>query len=291
MFQQSSAFVRYFRQALVVCIIASVVGCQSTPNAPTATVPPTAVITPSPEVQTLTFGFEDRINPPYVLTENEINWEKPGISLEVLKLVENRLKIKINYVRLPWTRCLDELKVNNLDGVFHASFKPERLENGAYPTKNGEVDPTRRMMANAYYLYKLKDSPLTWDGKTFSNLEGQMGAVLGFSVVADLRALGIEVDEVSDQSLGLQMLVKGRLAGWADLNTTTDLYLVAHPDEFGDIVRVEPPLSNKDYYLMLSHQLMTEQPELGEAIWDEIRHIHEVGEYAEIAQKYALPQP
>ena len=285
----------------IIFVLFCVMGCKTVQPTPTTEITATEMVqlenedSETQEVNaqetnnkqiTLTFGFEDRLNPPYVLTESEINWEKPGITLEVLQLVADRLDINIEFARMPWARNLEQLEANRLDGVFHASFKAERMELGVYPMKDGEVDPSKRIMTNIYYLYKLKNSAITWDGESFANVDGKIGAVIGFSIVGDLQALGIDVHEVSDQRQSLQMLTRGRLAAVADLGTMTDLYLETYPDEFADVIRVEPPLSNKEYYLILSHQFVAEQPELAEAIWDEIRKIRESGEYNEIAKKY-----
>jgi polar amino acid transport system substrate-binding protein len=243
------------------------------------------VTTTAPTV--ITFSYEVKPNPPYYLgSGTSIDWDKPGIVLEVFKSLENRLAVQVHFVRNPWERGLGLLQANQVDGVFNASFRPERMELGVYPMKDGNIDPSKRTFTNAYFLYKLKDSPLQWDGEQFSNLNGDIGAVRGYAVVGDLEEMGVNVYEGPDQLDNLRKLAQGRLAGVADIGTMIDLYLRDYPEELGDIVKVEPPLREKDYYLILSHHFVQQHPQLATDIWNEIERIRESGEYDEIAEGY-----
>jgi polar amino acid transport system substrate-binding protein len=240
---------------------------RTTPSHPETTVTPTPSSSDDApttnKITIVTFSYENKPNPPYYLgSGTDINWDKPGITLEVLKSLENTLNVQVRFVRNPWQRGLSLLEENQVDGVFHASFKPERMELGVYPMKDGEVDPSKRIMTNAYYLYKLKDSPLQWDGEKLNNLDGEIGAIIGYAIVGDLQEMGISVYEGENQIDNFRMLLRGRLVGVAAIGTMNDLYLEAHPEEFGEIVKVEPPLSTKDYYVILSHQFVQQHPQL-----------------------------
>ncbi|MBF0227897.1 MAG: hypothetical protein HQK76_20820 [Desulfobacterales bacterium] len=95
----------------------------------------------------VTFGYEDQQNFPfYIGTGRDIDWNKPGISIELLKLLETKLDIEIDFVRMPWKRCQMDLKSGTLDGIFNASFKKERTEFGVYPMKNDKHDPSLRVI-------------------------------------------------------------------------------------------------------------------------------------------------
>ncbi len=241
---------------------------------------------PGDTLQQLTLVYEVKPNPPYYLDEKYINWEKPGITLEILKILESRLNIKITFKRYPWRRALRFVELNQADGIFHASFIPERMAYGVYPMKFGKVDPSRRVMRNTYVLYKLKDSPLEWDGARFSHLTGGIGATLGYAIVDDLRRMGVSVEEEREQLLNLNKLVKRRVEGVAALATMMDIYIENDPQKYADVVKVSLPLSEKDYYLMLSHQFVEQNPALAEAIWDGIRDIRESKIFQEIVKKY-----
>ncbi len=235
----------------------------------------------------ITLVYEVKPNPPYYLGEgSDIDWKKPGITLEVLKLLESKLNIEIEFKRRPWLRGLKEVEANVADGIFHASFKQDRVSIGRYPMKNGLLDESRKILIQSYFLYKRKHSALQWDGKSITNLEGEVGAVRGYAVIGKITELGVPVHEVSSQVNGLMMLNAGRIAAFADLETMTDVQIKSYPQEFKDIIKISLPFKTADYYLMLSHQFVHENPELAEAIWDSIGELRESPQYERIAEKY-----
>ncbi len=236
----------------------------------------------------ITFVFETKANPPFCLGKGTaIDWQKPGITLEVLKLIEKQLNIKIHFKRNPWKRALALLENNEVQGVFHASFKKERMRLGVYPMKNGAVDPDRSLMTNTYYVYKLKSSSLQWDGKQFTNLKNDyIGITFGYSISSDLKKWQVPVQEAKNTITNFRKLANGRLAAVADLGTMADIHLKNHPEKFTDIVKVKTPLKSKPYYLILSHDFVNKQPDLAQKIWHEISRIKISGDYDKIAAKY-----
>jgi len=236
--------------------------------------------------KTVTFVYEIKPNPPYYLGRKVIDWNKPGITLEVLKRLEKKLNIKIEFERLPWARGLSMVKNNSVDGIFHASFSKERLNIGVYPMSKGELDLSKKLMTQSYVLYKPKDSTLAWNGKNFENLNGAIGAIINYSIVADLKKMNVKVEEVTSQQNNLRKLALGRIEGVVGIEAMNDVVINANSDEFRDIVKVSPSVKTKPFYLMLSHKFVKENSKLAEAIWNGIRNIRETGEYDEIAKKY-----
>jgi polar amino acid transport system substrate-binding protein len=172
---------------------------------------------------------------------------------------------------MPWKRCLEQLKANEVDGAFAVSFNPERLVLGAYP--GGErADPARRMHVDRYLLVRRKGSRVDWDGKAFRNLDGRVGFQLGYSVGEFLRAQHVPVDEGSQQSDELaQKLIAGRIAA-AAMGGGDAVRLMRGP--LGRELEVAPtPLVEKAYYLVLSHKFAVSQPALAARIWDTIEQV------------------
>jgi len=183
---------------------------------------------------TLLLATDDTPGNPWIMGGG-LHFQKdlPGIEIELYRHMAGQLGLELKMVRMPWKRCLFELKAGLLDGVFPASFKPERLEIGVFPFKNGKVDQTRKSRDSAYYLYRLKSSPVTWRDGKFVNLEQMprptIGAPLGWSIVEDLRRMNIDVLERPRPIELLEMLSKGGLAGVACLSTVADVYIVQAP--------------------------------------------------------------
>jgi polar amino acid transport system substrate-binding protein len=236
----------------------------------------------------LIFGFQDSSNYPFQTGEgSEINWQKPGLAVEMLQMVGKRLNINISFKRFPWKRGLYQLKTASIDGLFSASYNTERLEFGAYPMKNGKINESRRSYDNSYYLYKHKDSTVSWDGERFSNLSNQgLASIRGFSIVNDLRKRGLKVNEFNNTIKCLEMLVIKRVDGVASLELATDSILKNNTLEFENIEKVSPALKRKPYYLMLSHQFTERHPDLAEAIWKTISEIRTSDDFKQLLGKY-----
>ena len=233
---------------------------------------------------TLLFAYENKANPPYYLAEQE--GKGLGVTPDLLQRVGQRIGFDVKFMRVPWLRALKLLEANKVDGVFHASFKVERLAFGAYPMFHGEVDEGRKVMQQSYVLYKPKGSPLAWDGVEFSALEGVIGVDAGYTIVKDLRKLGVEVQENSSTRANMEMLLKQRVAGVVALENMADAVLDAQGEEFQELVKVLLPIKTKAYHLMLSRGLVQQSPQLAEQIWNVARDIRLSAEYRNLLHSY-----
>ncbi|MCP3927134.1 MAG: amino acid ABC transporter substrate-binding protein [Desulfobacterales bacterium] len=225
----------------------------------------------------LVFAYEDKQNYPFYLDSKKINWEKPGVSIELLKKLESELPVRLEFKRQPWKRCKYNLKNGAVDGIFNASFSTERMKIGVYPMINGSVDISRRITTLSYYLYKFHTSSVIWDDKIKSirNMGSPICAPLGYSIVKNLKKWGIPVVEKNHVSDCFRILSfnNGKISGVATLEFDGDLYLTKNDDKIHGIKKVMPPLVSKPYYLMLSHQFVSQHPELAEQIWDTVKKL------------------
>jgi polar amino acid transport system substrate-binding protein len=214
--------------------------------------------------------------PVYLGNSDIVDWNKPGAGIECVKMLESKLGIKVTVERAPWKRVLDvELKNGTIDGAFSASYKKEREALGAYPMKGGKVDKARSLHKDTYAFYKLKDANFSWDGKTVSNLKGMVGTPNGYSVIADLKNLGLSVEESDGTLMDLNKLAAGRVGAVAALELTGDLLLKKNPDLNKAIVKVATPIATKEYYVMLSNQFTKSNQALAEKIWNAIGKMRE----------------
>jgi len=215
----------------------------------------------------LTFCHEDQNAYPWVMTDGT------GLNLELLNLVQQRLQLQVVYVSVPWKRCLSGMQQGLYDGAFAASFKTERLQMGHYPTDAaGRPDARRRLHTSRYALYRRVGSAVSWDGQHFSQVNGRVGSLSGFSIRDLLLAHGLEVDESSrDPQALLQMLVHGRVEAVALQAMRGDFVLQASPQLAQRVEKLPQLLEEKPYYLMLSNALLARDPGLAERIWDEVQ--------------------
>ena len=235
----------------------------------------------------LVFVFQDVDNFPYEVGENEtVNAQTPGLSIELLQLVAQRLQISFEFKRLPWKRCFIEMQKGTVDGVFSASFKPERLAFGAYPMQADAVDASRRIYTMSYMLYVPTGSALRWDGNAFAPPPKKIAVIRGYSVIDDLSKMGIPVEEVKNSYVALKWLNSGMFDAAALLELSGDAALAAHTDELSRIEKLPIPLITRDYYLMLSRQRIEQSPKLAEDIWNAMKVVRESEEFQRIVQQY-----
>jgi polar amino acid transport system substrate-binding protein len=209
-----------------------------------------------------------------------------GLNFELLGEVARRLGVVFDYQSMPWKRCLEQVKANQVDGAFAVSFSRERLAVGAYPGVHGDdgqadpgrADPDKRMHVDRYVLVRRKGSRVDWDGKQFSNVDGRIGIQLGYSVGDFLRARHLDVDEGSQQADELvQKLLAGRVAA-AALGGGDAVRVMRTP--VAQQIEVLPvPLVEKPYYLILSHAFVAQQPELAARIWKTIGEVRTSSAY------------
>lgn len=250
------------------------------------------------EQRELIIAYEDKEQPPYYLGNSaQVPEDYPGLAVELVQRLEEEIpQLSITLVRAPWARCLSGLASNQYDGIFNASYQPERLAIGWYPTEDashqGALDTDKRLTRIAYSLYRRSDSSLRWDGLRWTGSPQALqsiGAPAGYSIVQDLRQQGIEVQEVPASRNALLMVQLGRLEGAVLQEVTGDALLDELQVHFGHLVKDYPPVEEKDYFLMLSHRLLAEEPELGQAIWEALARIRD-RDTETLRQKYRIHQ-
>lgn len=241
----------------------------------------------SAQTKPFVFAYQNSDNFPYQVGDgNSIHPTNPGVAVEQMKYVMSQLNANVEFHRVPWKRGLLLLKSGDIDGLFSASFKEQRKEFGQYPMQGNQPDRTKRSYSNSYSIFKHVDGEIAWDGERFSGSGYKVFVPLGFSVANDLRRHGINVHEASDILSQLHMLSSQRIDAVALLTPSGQGYLEKHPKLSSVITMVKPPLSTKDYYLMLSHQFVGQHPELAGRIWHELGEVRNSPVFARWFTKY-----
>jgi polar amino acid transport system substrate-binding protein len=214
----------------------------------------------------------------------------PSLSLMLLKTAARKANIKLEIQEMAWTRCLSEVQNNQIDGLFEISFKPERLAIGVYPMKGDAADPALRMHTGGYSLYRLKGSKLGWDGQRLNNVDGPIGAQTGFSVIAQLQALGAQVDDSSrNPEQNLNKLLARRRSGVALPTLSGDSLLAGNPAYREQIEKAGPELVSKPYYLIFSHAFAEQNPQMTHRLWQRIAQARDAPAYRKALQQALQP--
>lgn len=240
------------------------------------------------ENQVVRLCFENTPNPPFYYGENLVLDKHPGLTIEVLHEVAEIAGITLQLERMPWKRCILLLQKNQIDGAFEVSFKPKREEYAVYPKLEGALDQQRYLHSLSYYLYTLDNATVKWDGNRIENMQSTLVGVAGYSIVGDLRAEGYPVLEGVSQKANLEMLLRGRVDGLAQIGTMTDgIIKNSGAGTFSAVKKHPIPLRSKLYYLVFAKQFMSANRELAEKLWDELASLRQSGRYDEIAIDYA----
>jgi polar amino acid transport system substrate-binding protein len=235
--------------------------------------------------EVLRAAYEDKALPPYYLDDStKVDADRPGVSIELVRDAAKEAGIEVEFVRMPWVRCQKSLQKGEVDAIFNASFKEERLEFGVYPMAGGKPDAARRIATVTYALYRLKGGAVTWDGKTIEGLDGPVGAQSGYSIVEDLTRMGIKTEEAQAPTTNFKKLASKRIPAVAALVVTGDALLAS--GEFPAVEKVSPPLVTKDYFVMFSHQFYDGKRALAERLWAKIAEVRD-RDAAKLYAKYS----
>jgi len=227
------------------------------------------------------FAAEDKdLYPTYLGSGTDTLADKPGVTVELIRLVAKDIGVEPVFVRAPWRRCMELLKEGEVDAVINGSFSSARMEFGAFPMQGEKPDDARKSHVWTYTLYRKKGNQVSWDGSKFANVDGPLGTPLGYSIVADLKKMNLEVDESGDGEANLRKLSAGRIAGAVLLREATDPLL----KKFAD-VELQSPVAAKSYFIMLSHQLVKKDPAFAEKFWTRFAEVR-ASKLAEINAKY-----
>ena len=186
--------------------------------------------------KTVTLVYEPIHNPPQALGRGTaIDWSKPGLTLELLRLVGKQLGVDFQFKRVPWKRGLYLVKKNQVDGIFHASYKEKREKVGGYPKREGAVDPQRSIFFQSYVLYTLKSSTVDFDGTEVVGIDGDIGVMSGYSIAEKLEKMGLSIDPSPTQEMNFSRLSSGKIEAFATLENMADDFLSRNNDHFTSV--------------------------------------------------------
>jgi len=232
-------------------------------------------------------------DPPFVYGDYEISSEYPGITIEILKLVEKKTEIKFTIDKRPWARVVKDVKSNELDGGFHFSFKEERRSFVSYPIEKGkEIPDTDYSISNrSYVLYKLKDDTIRWNGKSIVhdlNRPVAVTAIRGGSITEDIKKQGYNLLEANSDGQMLKLLLLSRVDAIVGLENMIDARIeTLDLDEQDLIEKTYPEIVNKPYYVAFSKKFYQNHTQTAWTIWKTIQLIKSSGELSEIVKRYS----
>ena len=243
--------------------------------------------------QTITLATGNNIDPPYVMGQDTIPDAMPGVTIELLKLIEQQLEVTFQVSKKPWARVVKEVEDGTLDGGFHFSYLPERREAIAFPIIADELvpDPSFSISPRSDSLYRLKGNTVYWDGQLFvdeNNQLASLGVIRGGAVTTKFALDPQHIVEVSSDQQLIHLLLRQRVDGIIGLDSMMDARIANLPaTQRMQIEKVAPPLATKHFYIAFSPQFMRQNTVLAWSIWHALKEIKDSGEYDFIVSQYA----
>jgi polar amino acid transport system substrate-binding protein len=135
-------------------------------------------------------------------------------------------------------------------------------------------------------LYARKESGVSWNGQTISNASRPIGTQLSYSIADDLRKMGYAVEEEASVANNLNKLAADRISAYAEIESIADYSLGKEKIRYENIVKLQPPLREKFYYLLISKSFYEKNTQMAEKIWNAIRDVQQTEAYREMVGKY-----
>lgn len=212
--------------------------------------------------------------------------DKPGTTIELLRMAAEKVGVTLEFTRAPWKRCLYLLENAYTDAIFHASYTEERARFAVYPTRGGKPDASRAVFLNRYAIYVKKGAGVTWNGRMLSNVGKPLGTLAGNAVVEDLKRLGHAVEVAPGVRSNMEKLVADRIAAYVEIEGVGDDFLADYRTEFAAIEKLPLPFEEKPYYIVLSQPFYQQNPKLSEAFFDAIRDVQASPAYRKMLLQY-----
>ena len=210
------------------------------------------------------FAYTNQPAPPFISAQQP-DEPLPGLAVEIVRTAAASIGCKAGFVRLPGKRVVAETSANVHAGMLMYSYTPERAAALVFPMADGKPDGKLRLARLAYYVYKMPDRALRWDGKELTHVDGAIGLNLGYGIGGELRALGVRVEEVPTTTQNLDKLKMERLAGYVMHSYAVDPLLTL--SQYAGIEKVEPVFSERDYFVAFAPGFYQQNRVLVQKLW------------------------
>ncbi|KQV44917.1 ABC transporter substrate-binding protein [Duganella sp. Root336D2] len=216
-------------------------------------------------------------------------WSTPdgkGLNFELLKRVELLLNEQFIYSPKPWKRCLNELKLGQVDAVVGAADAIDRRAWSRIPQlPDGREDPGRALFEDAALVFLRVGGNGSWDGHELLAPGKVVIVQTGYLVAQQLREKGyIPHDTVKSAADALRMLTRGSF----DVAVLQGLEAskLAHEDPrfVGKVQQAELPYSTVHLHLMVGRGVYQRDPQRVEAIWQAIGNVRQTREYRQVEE-------
>jgi len=221
--------------------------------------------------------YEDNNRPPYFLGKGALvpQLGQRGIIVDAIDEASNKSKIKINWIRAPWKRCIAMFKTGLTRGVAVAIYRPEWEQFSRFPkTLKGKIDTQRTVSVVNYNFYENEKKPLGWKGDfDFDRSQMLIGAPRGYAVSKLLKDKGFDVIENLTPEEGLKRVATGNLRAYVFAKESAGVMVKKMAEKGRNIRRVDPAVLTTYLYVPIFGDTYMDHPKTIEHFWTELSKI------------------
>ncbi len=122
------------------------------------------------------------------------SYKASGIFVDIAKATAEKMNLRIRIRAIDWGKCKEYAASGKVDGILGASFNPDRAKFMDYPMKGSEPDSSFSLSHLEYVAVTTKAQNYQYNGKP-SSIPQPVRVPEGFSIVKDLQAEGLKVDD------------------------------------------------------------------------------------------------
>lgn len=230
-----------------------------------------AVSVAGPARQALRVCLSEAQHAPWRLAGADGLVQDQGLDFELLRRFASQSGWKLQIHVLPGKRCLAGLHAGELDAALGFSHNAERAAWGHYPMREGRLDESLALRIDSYSLYARAEATagLQWDGRQLQLPPGRrlVAVQLGHSAGELLRAFKVQVDErARSAEQALRLLQSGEVELAALMTSEAEAQRRQHLS-LSSLRRLEPALTVRPYFVVLSPVFAKASPEAVDAVW------------------------
>ncbi len=188
---------------------------------------------------------------------------------------------KVRYEYFPWKRSYINVKNGNSHGTFPWYVSPER--------EKDFIIPKEALFQEREVFFHLKSNDFKWDN--FEDLKKyRIGGVIGYNNVDILKAQGVDVVVLNQDSLNFKMLLAGRIDAYpvAELVGHEIINSSFPPEVAALFTKSSKALNRGGIYILFSKNIDNAQ-EVAEAYDRGMVALKKSGRYDEIISGFFMP--
>ncbi|MFI8608097.1 substrate-binding periplasmic protein [Pseudomonas sp. NPDC077649] len=198
--------------------------------------------------------------------------DRDGQAQYLIRRAAAQIEWRVEFVALPWRRCLQAAISGELEGVATVAATAELRRSLALPLHHGGEDPARALGEIDTVVIKRRDSRVAWDGARFSGLHSPVQHEAGLSALgARLKQLGLPARDIAHSPEQLLHMLVQRRAEVALVLEPRAGELLARP-EFQALQRLPEPFLQRHIYLGFNRVFYRRERKALQRIWQEIGH-------------------